>query len=379
VRIVLFDFFFEPGQPGRSGLSDLVWSWAEHLVTLGDEVHIVAPYPEHSQLPAGVLVHRFPVPPIGYRNILGHVLIALRGWQEVRRIARPAVVHAPEYLSTGVFSFLPATWPLVLTTPGNIFERINNVNHADWITTQVYKAAALASARRCACIIATSAEMAKWWQFSGADPSKIVQIPLGVDTSRFDRVPRAKAQLGWTRPAVLFAGRLQAENGAANVIRAMALVAKRVPNAMLHMVGTGPDEPMLRRLAASLGLSAMIQWHGRVPLSDLPAMYSAADVFVLPRLSRVTPRALLEAMACGSPVVTSALGGMAEFVEDGRTGWAVDPRSPTVIADRVVDVLENPGLTASIGAAARCFVRDELAWPVIVGRVRNEVYGRLVR
>jgi glycosyltransferase involved in cell wall biosynthesis len=372
---VLFDYFFERETPGNSGLSDLVWNWASHLAALGDEVHIVAPYPEHTRLPAGTVMHRFATPPVGYRNIVGHTLIVLRGWWEIRRIGRLDVIHPPEYLSTGVFSLLGVPGPVVLTTPGNIFERINNINHADWFTTQVYKVAALTSARGCAHIIVTSAEMAKWWQLSGADPEKITIIPLGVDTKRFDRIPRAKAQLGWTQPAVLFVGRLQAENGAENVIRAMALVTERVPNAMLHIVGSGPDESMLRRLAASLGVSDQVQWHGRVAPSALPAICSAADVFVLPRLSRVTPRALFEAMACGTPVVTSALGGMAEFVDEGRTGWAVNPRSPTCIAERVLGALEDPELAASIGDATRCFARDELPWPVVARRTRDEVYG----
>jgi phosphatidylinositol alpha-1,6-mannosyltransferase len=134
---------------------------------------------------------------------------------------------------------------------------------------------------------------------------------------------------------------------------------------------------MLRKLAASLRVSDMVQWYGRVPSSSLPAIYSAADVFVLPRLSRVTPRALFEAMACGTSVVTSDIGGMAEFVKEGRTGWAVDPKSPARIAERVVGVLEDPELAASIGDAARCFARDELAWPVVVRRMRDEVYGRV--
>ena len=199
MRIVLFDYVFERDKPGISGLSDIVWNWAKHLVALGDEVHIVAPYPESAQPPKGAIVHRFPVPPIGYRNIVGHILIVLRGWLEIRRLGKVDIIHAPEYLSTGIFGLLSRDTPVILRVPGNIYERIAHGNPFDWSATQVLKVAARLSARLCTRIIVTSEEMRQWWEKTGAPASRMVLIPTGVDTELFRPIPNARALLNEPR------------------------------------------------------------------------------------------------------------------------------------------------------------------------------------
>jgi len=106
--------------------------------------------------------------------------------------------------------------------------------------------------------------------------------------------------------------------------------------------------------------------------------YSAADVFVIPRLSRVTPRVLFEAMACQTPVVTSALGGMMEFIEDGQSGFIVDPRDSTAIAQRIVQIMQDRELAQKMGRAACEYACRQLDWRVIVQRMREEVYYPLL-
>nr|MBC7245827.1 glycosyltransferase family 4 protein [Chloroflexota bacterium] len=380
MKIVLFDYIFERGRPGITGLSDLVWNWAKHLVALGDEVHIVAPpYPKGAKPPKGALMHFFPVPPMGYRNIAGRMLTVLRGWLDIRRLGRVDIIHVPEYLATAIFAFLSNGTPVILTTPGNIFERIENINEFDWLTTQVYKVAARLSAKYCACIIATSAEMQKWWVISGASPERVVQIPLGVDTNVFQPISGARAELGWgDSPSVLFVGRLQKENGAEYLIEAMGSIAKDIPDVVLHIVGSGPDLHKLQEVVQHADLTNQVQWHGPVALERLPLFYSATDVFVLPRLSRVTPRVLFEAMACQVPVITSAIGGIGEFVDDGVTGFTIDPRNPSAIAQRIIQILRDAALANRMRKAAREFACRELDWSVIVRRMRTEVYQRFV-
>src|SRR5207237_6390237 len=99
-------------------------------------------------------------PPIGYRNIAGHILIVLAGLAELRRRGPFDVIHVPEYLSGALFSMLGRT-PVVMTEPGNIYDRIAHGNPYDPYTTVVFKAAARVAARRCARLVATSAYMAE--------------------------------------------------------------------------------------------------------------------------------------------------------------------------------------------------------------------------
>lgn len=378
MRVVLFDWMFEDNKPGMTGLSDLVWNWAIHLVMRGDEVHIVAPYDISVIPPEGVIVHRFPVPVIGYRNMLGHILIILRGLQEIRKIQNIDLIQAPEYLSTAIFSLIVNS-PITLVTPGNIFERIDNFNPFDWFTTQVYKIAAIISARRCARIISTGEQMTYWWKRSGATNAQIVNIPLGVDTRFFGFRPSARQKLGIDEnPNILFVGRFHAENGLENVITAFAHLKKLVPSLKLDIVGYGPEEVQLKRLADYLEISKDIRWHGRVNLTDLPLYYSAATVFVLPRFSRVTPRVIFEAMSCGLPVVTSNIGGIQEFVQTGEMGFLIDPSSVDSIVDAVGKILFAPELRQKMGTRAREYVEQNLDWEIIVDKLRTEVFIPLV-
>jgi phosphatidylinositol alpha-1,6-mannosyltransferase len=268
--------------------------------------------------------------------------------------------------------------PVVLTVPGNIFERVNNINHFDLITTQVYKFAARISARKCAAIIATSREQARWWTYSGAKPHQIALIPLGVDTLLFRPNKNSNHNTNNHRPSVLFVGRLQGENGADLAIRAFSLVHRVLPWATLSIVGNGPDKAPLMTLCAQLGLVDAVRWHDRVQFDDLPAIYQSADVFIFPRISRVTPRVLFEAMACGLPVVTSAIGGIIDFVVDGETGFLVDPYDIQSLARRVIELLQNPDQGRVMGMRAREFVQSQLDWDIIVRRIRNEVYEPLI-
>jgi glycosyltransferase involved in cell wall biosynthesis len=377
MKTVFIDWTGDPARPGASGLSDLTWAMAHRLARGGDDVHVIGPYT--TAFDSGdVSVHRFDLPPLGYRNIVGHIFIALRALDCLRRIGSWDIVHAPEYLTTALGSVLLPNTPIVLTVPGNIFERINNINHFDLITTQVYKLAARISARKCATIIATSREQARWWAYSGAKPHQIAIIPLGVDTLFFRPDQRLNRNSDNHRPCVLFVGRLQGENGADLAIRAFSLVHRVLPCATLSIVGDGPDRTILKALCTQLGLVDAVRWHDRVRFEDLPAVYQSADVFIFPRISRVTPRVLFEAMACGLPVVTSAIGGIIDFVVDGETGFLVDPYDIQSLARRVVELLQSPDQGRAMGMRARAFVQTQLDWDIIVRRIRHEVYKPLI-
>jgi glycosyltransferase involved in cell wall biosynthesis len=361
-------------------MSDIIWAMARRLARWGDDVHVVAPYPASLAPSPDVTVHQQRILPPAYRNIIGHLLLAATAWAKLRAIPAVQVVHAAEYTSTAVICRLGSSCPVVLTTPGNIYERIENVNHFDPTVTTVYKTAARVSAKSSAKIIATSQEMQTWWEYSGAAPSRIIQIPLGVDTRVFRPTPEARALLGLgTSPNVLFVGRLQSENGVEYLLQAMSSVVKQVKEAMLDIVGDGPDLKTLVDLSQALGLTGRVRWHGRVALKQLPLFYSAADVFALPRLSRVTPRVLFEAMACQKPIVTSAIGGIVDFVEDRKTGFLVNPRDPETLAERIEQSLVDRELALRMGRAASKYAYQNLDWDIVVRRIRTEVYDQLVQ
>ena len=121
------------------------------------------------------------------------------------------------------------------------------------------------------------------------------------------------------RPVLLWVGRLSAEKGLATLLRAVAACPQPLE---LHLVGDGPAEPALRRLAAELPLGERLRWLGRQPREEVPALILAADGCVLPsEWYENAPLAVLESLALGRPIIASDLGGTPELVQDALNGW----------------------------------------------------------
>ena len=379
--VYLVDYVVDPLRPGGSGLSDIVWDMAVELGRRWGEPHVVAPYrqPPTRAGAERVHLHTFAMPPIGYRNVIGHVLIALAAYREIRRQGRWGIVHAPEYISTGVIAPLARGTPVVLTVPGNIDEKIATGNNPyDWSMTLALRVAARLSARYCARVVATSSEMTRWWSRTGVAPDRLMQVPLGVDTARFAPRAGARSRLGWPAGgvALLSVGRLNEENGIADLVQALPAVAAALPEVELHVVGTGPEEAALRRSAEHLGVADRVRWHGWIDTGELADYYSACDLFVFTARAAGLPRVVIEAMACGAAVLATAISGVADHVEEGRTGYLTPPRDAGRLAARIVEALRDPHRPA-VGEAARAHVEARLSWGAVVDRLIEHVYQPL--
>lgn len=384
MRIAYIDFVCDPAQPGATGLSDVVWDMASRLAHLGEEVHVVAPYTVGSVPDDAVQVHRFSLPPINYRNILGHLLIVFAAYRRLLTLGKLDVVHVPEYLSAAALGAFLTDTPVVVTEPGNIYERVAHGNPYDPVTTLVYKVAARHAAATCARLVATSGEMAQWWQRTGVSPDRICRVPLGVDTRKFARIADAKAALGLPEdvPLILYAARLSRENGLNIALRALARLRERGGQVQLHVLGEGPQRHSLMELSRELGIHQLVTWHGWVDFCLLPRFYSAADVFVFSGLSGGTPRVLLQAMACGAPVVASKIGGVVDHVTHGETGLLFSAGDEDAMAEQVLRVLVEPDLRKKLSHNACAYARREVDWDVLAPRLLEmyrAVAGRVGR
>jgi glycosyltransferase involved in cell wall biosynthesis len=380
VKIGFIDIICDPARPGQSGLSDIVWDMARTFVPT-DEVHVAAPYTVEPPAVPGITVHRFPIPPIGYRNIVGHGLLALRAWQRLRAVNDLDVVIAPEYFSTGLIAPF-SRCPVVLVTPGNIFERIaRGSNPFDWPTTQVYKVAAWSSARCCALIDAISEDMAEAWRRTGAPADRVLVIPHGVDIDQFRPVPDARARLGLDEalPIIVYVGRLSPEKRLDTLLGAMHRLRPEIPSIRLYLLGEGPRRPSLERLVRELGLEGRVVFAGQVAPAELPFWYSSADAVVLPSSSEPLGRVMLEAMACGAPFVGTRMTGMADIVDDGRNGFLVPSRDEAALADRLRLLLTDRSIGAALGRVGRQTILEGLTWPAVVGGLRAELLQRCTK
>lgn len=379
MKIAFLDFVLDRRRPGSSGLSDIAWSMARHLVREGHEAHVVGPYPAPTCTSPGVTVHSFAVPPIGYRNIIGHCLIVLKMRLIVQRLQGLDAIHAPEYLSTGMIA--PSSKvPVTLTTPGNIYERIAHGNPYDWSTTLVYKLAARSSARWCTLVHAISSDQARWWQAIGTSPDRVSVFPLGVSFELFHRRPRARAVLGLppSDAIILYVGRLSREKNVPILLEAVARLAAKNRNVQLHLIGTGPERTTLEQLAHDRSIADLVHFDGHIPLDLLPYWYSASDVCVLPSTSEPLGRVMLEAMACGTIFVGAAVGGIVDHVHHGINGYLVAPGDAEQLSRILDQALHDDDAARRIRKQAVCYAREHFDWTAIV-RQYQTAFERAIR
>lgn len=212
----------------------------------------------------------------------------------------------------------------------------------------------------------------------GTPPSRIAVIPNGVPApadggSKQREALRRELGLG-PGPVALSTGRLAPEKGHPYLIEAWAAVRQAVPEAVLLIAGDGPERPRLEQLIADRGLTGAVRLLGfRDDAAQLPA---AADVFVLPSLTEGMGIALLEAMACGCPVIASAVGGITEAVADRTHGLLVPPGDAAGLADACIALLADPARARAYGEAAREHVLERFS-AVAQARAVAALYQRL--
>ena len=199
-----------------------------------------------------------------------------------------------------------------------------------------------------------------------------VVIPNAVDVHRFtpeiDGVAvrqRLKIPLG--RPVVLLVGRIVPHKGVEHFIEA----ARYLPGTQLLVAGEGSSLEAMERLAEQLGVSDRVRFLGRVSQENLPKVYAASDVFVLPSVSRLEAFGIvaLEAMATGKPVVVADIPGVREVIEDGREGLLAEPVNPQDLAQKIRRLLEDPALREEMGRRGREKVLADFTSEKVADRV----------
>lgn len=170
------------------------------------------------------------------------------------------------------------------------------------------------------------------------------------------------------RPLIVCVSRLVARKGQDVLIRGMRRIRRRVPDAALLVVGGGPAEARLRRVAEEAPADSIF-FAGQVPDRDLPRHYAVGDVFAMPCRNRLLGLEVegwgivfIEAAACGRPVVVGDSGGASETLVEGVTGFLVDGDDVAEVADAIATLLEDPALAEQMGKAGRAWVEREHTW-----------------
>jgi D-inositol-3-phosphate glycosyltransferase len=239
-------------------------------------------------------------------------------------------------------------------------------------------------------IAATLAEQSQLQFLYRADKDKIIIVPPGVDISHFYPIPpdEAKSVIGIPKDdrMVLFVGRIEPLKGVDTLIRAIAHMHKagvqvQFPH-YLAIIGGDPNaDPLemnsemsrLQRLCAELGMEDLVIFLGKRSQSSLPYYYSAAEVLVMPSYYESFGMVALEAMACGTPVVASQVGGLAFLIQDGVTGYVIPGGDSLAMSERLTQIISQPDLRRQLGTQAAAYARN-YSWENIADRLL-EVYS----
>lgn len=185
---------------------------------------------------------------------------------------------------------------------------------------------------------------------------KIQVIPFGVDVEKF-RPPKKDRKSGVYE--ILYVGSLYPIKGLKYLIQAFAQVLKERRDVRLRIVGNGPEKARLSLLVNKLGLQGNVFFEGFIPYNEIVPYYQQCDIFVYTTLGEPFGKSIIEAMACGKPIITSNIGGPAEIVENGRSGFLVPPTKPRAIAGKICLLLADVYLRRRMGEAARRTVTEK--------------------
>ncbi len=371
---------------------------AKAVAARGHQVHVVAPWHprvHRADCEDGVRFHFYRYAPLRSLYVFGYAAamrddVALRfaawvaaplalaaGWRAARRVARrerATIMHAHWVIPGGVTAALAAPrLPLVVSLHGSDVYVAETVGPARFAARQAF--------RRAGFVTACSDDLARRGVALGADPARLETVPYGVDVDRFHPDPSSRAELrerlgAAGRPVVFAAGRLVKKKGFEYLIDAM----RDVPSAVLGVAGEGSLEHELRARAATAGVAPRVRFLGNLPQDRVAAYLGAADIVVAPSVRDEggnvdgLPNVVLEALASGTPLVTTGAGGIGAVARPDQTAYVVPERDPAALAAAIERALADPAGARRLAEAARALVREAFGWERVARRFEH-AYG----
>lgn len=375
------------------GLGRHVYHLATSLAAMGVKVHVVtkdhpgAPEYEQSE---GVHIYRvvnYP-PDIQQEDwvpwtLQFNVALLEKAVALINDINRVNVIHAHDWLVAHAAASLKHAYriPMVATVhateygrhqghlPGPMNKLIHQIEW--WLTFE--------SSRTICCSRYMRDQITDIFELPD---DKVTIIPNGIDMESFARDVSAdlyrKKNIPPEDKMVFFVGRLVYEKGVQTVIEAMPLILKRIPNLTFIVAGTGPHLNHLKTLVGELGLKGKVRFMGHVDAEHLYACYKTADLTVVPSLYEPFGMVVLESMAHGTPTIVADTGGLKEIVVHEETGLKFEPGNPGSLAEAMLRILQDEGLSSKLTSDAKKFMGEKFNWDRIASST-VDVYHRAER
>jgi phosphatidylinositol alpha-1,6-mannosyltransferase len=360
-----------PPRHGGSGR----WLWELYRRLPLDVTVVTADHPDAAAFDAscGLAIERAPLtfPSWGLFDLSGAAAY-IKAFRRVARTVRrlhPTAIHSGKARPEGLLALLLGLrfgLPYVCFVHGEELRLAHTSRDLAWLTRRVLAGAGT--------IVANSEHTHTILRDEWHVRDRVVVMHPGVDTSRFVPAPADAAvreQLGWTgRRVVLTVGSLQERKGQDMMIRALPAIRAACPDVLYVAAGGGAERTALQELAGRLDVQDAVQFPGAPSEDTLVSYYQQCDLFALPNRQvgwdiEGFGIVLLEAQACGVPVIAGCSGGTRETMRPGITGELVPCESPEPLADAVVALLQAPERRRAMGAAGREWTTSHFSWQVL--------------
>ena len=378
MRWFLFCYWYEPDAPSDPVGLVRLWALARQLSQRGDSVTVFPPRYRSSLLQRGFLVAPIPLlpwsvlRPISYA-ILSFVVSFVRAcW------SKPDVVY---------YRWMDSPHPLLFARlfGAQCICEVNGEPVPPWcasgLRSRMTHTLAAFALRHCDRVVVLTDGLRSLVQSQyGVSPDRVILLPSGSDTEVFRpkemSLCRQEEQLDPACQYIGFVGSFYRYQGLATLLEAFARIHARRPSTRLLMIGEGEQTAALLAQATQRGLSSWITWAGRVEYTRVPTWIGAMDVCVAPFCGdrgETSPVKLFDYLACGRPVVASAIPSVTPLFSRANGVVLVQPDQIDALADAVLDLLARPDEAGRLGREGREFVEQRYGWDAIVRTLRDLV------
>lgn len=369
MRIAIFsDNFY----PELSGISDSVRTLANILSRRGHFIRFYVPYYSEKNyaainapfreldLGANVEVHRLFSIPFAMGTEQGRAVIPFGANVRDVAIFAPDVLHTQMYFGVGLEATL-ASWVLKRPLVGTQHTAVKEFLRYSPIKTQWFDKGFLHYVNwyyeHCDFVTAPSQCVFDEMRTLGFKQPSVRVVSNPVDTKVFRPLPGASAlkqKFGFSNATIIHAGRLSVERHPEVLIKALPIIQKTVPDAILAFAGKGTIESELHTLARSLGVERSVKFLGFVDHPTLCEAYNATEIFGITSTDDTQSMVMMQAMAAGLPVIGVNARGLPEYI-NAENGYVVEPNDERAVAEKAIYLFQHPAAAKKLGAGARAY------------------------
>jgi len=381
-RICLVTHYFPPH---KGGIEQVSYEQSKRLTESGYQIDVLTSKFEgrNTNPIKGIKIHHYPSLNVAKRFGVPYPIISFKAYKTFTQLIKKCdLVHAHGhvYMSSYMAGMVAKKYkkPFIVTQHNTFIDYQSLLNIIEQLNDFIIGKSVLKHANK---VITVSKETMKYVLKLGADKTKTSVIYNGVDIDYFrpvnKRKSREKLGLPKNRKIILSVRRLVYKNGLDTLIESVPLLTRDHPDLLFLVAGKGPSRKLIEDRIKELGIDNNVKLTGFVPDRLLPVYYDAADYFILPSASgEGLPLVLLEAMACGLPVIATTVGGTPEIIKHMKNGVLVPPRNPEAMAEALSKLLSE-GLGPALGEEARRIVENRLTWEENI-RQLQDIYKKFI-